>query len=548
MADISTAVGSATIGQVMIALTAKDMATGVIKKQIEETTKKVRQSAEEMQKRISAVSKAMKDWKEARKGMGILKKFFANMLFMDVKILVGLIEHLRLFGKIVSSVFGGVVKSGLALFGLVLGSALKSSESFQKSAKNIGENLKAMVVPAVQMVLPLINTLMSALDSLTSKLASFVNGLFGKTLASSKKQLKKLKSDTGSATKQLRRFDEINKLEGNGGGSSTAEGLTADNELADNLKAKLAEILTFFQPIIDAFATLWDSAKNLAKTFFEVVLPPLVETIKPILGDILVWVRDKFAEAILWVAEKLDWLAEWFVTHQDDIKSFLQNLYKFWTGFWNGLAKPALDAFIKFIGDRLESMFIFVGGIVSAIITVFTGLLQFINGVFTGDWELAWKGIKNILIGVFNGILTVIEWCYNAVIDFINGMINAINESGLAKALKEHTSFQGFNTINKAQFERIPQLANGGVISQPTLAMMGEYSGASSNPEIVAPQSIMAETFATAMIPLIEAIQQMGNEEVHIHLDSSMSAFARTITPYLDAESRRKGTRLVVEA
>ena len=42
-------------------------------------------------------------------------------------------------------------------------------------------------------------------------------------------------------------------------------------------------------------------------------------------------------------------------------------------------------------------------------------------------------------------------------------------------------------------------LANGGVITQPTLAMMGEYSGARNNPEIAAPQSLIEQTLAKAM-------------------------------------------------
>jgi hypothetical protein len=33
----------------------------------------------------------------------------------------------------------------------------------------------------------------------------------------------------------------------------------------------------------------------------------------------------------------------------------------------------------------------------------------------------------------------------------------------------------------------LPKFANGGVISGPTLGLMGEYPGASSNPEVVAP-------------------------------------------------------------
>ena len=33
----------------------------------------------------------------------------------------------------------------------------------------------------------------------------------------------------------------------------------------------------------------------------------------------------------------------------------------------------------------------------------------------------------------------------------------------------------------------IPMLADGGIASGPTLAMVGEYSGASGNPEVIAP-------------------------------------------------------------
>ena len=33
----------------------------------------------------------------------------------------------------------------------------------------------------------------------------------------------------------------------------------------------------------------------------------------------------------------------------------------------------------------------------------------------------------------------------------------------------------------------IPKLANGGIASGPTLALVGEYAGASGNPEVIAP-------------------------------------------------------------
>ena len=36
-------------------------------------------------------------------------------------------------------------------------------------------------------------------------------------------------------------------------------------------------------------------------------------------------------------------------------------------------------------------------------------------------------------------------------------------------------------------FAGLPKFANGGIVSSPTLGVMGEYSGARSNPEVIAP-------------------------------------------------------------
>jgi len=39
----------------------------------------------------------------------------------------------------------------------------------------------------------------------------------------------------------------------------------------------------------------------------------------------------------------------------------------------------------------------------------------------------------------------------------------------------------------KAGGGTVPKFANGGIVSGPTLGLMGEYSGARSNPEVIAP-------------------------------------------------------------
>ncbi|WP_196302704.1 hypothetical protein, partial [Streptococcus pneumoniae] len=52
--------------------------------------------------------------------------------------------------------------------------------------------------------------------------------------------------------------------------------------------------------------------------------------------------------------------------------------------------KPVFDAFIAVIHDVWD---------------VIIGIKDFIVGVFTGDWQQAWNGIKEIFAGVWNLII-----------------------------------------------------------------------------------------------------------------------------------------------
>ena len=163
--------------------------------------------------------------------------------------------------------------------------------------------------------------------------------------------------------------------------------------------------------------------------------------------------------------------------------------------------KKTVGAVFSFIGD-------IVGTAIGLVIDVLGGLIDFVAGVFTGDWGRAWDGI----VGIFNGIVDAIKGTINSVIGFINGLISGVC-SGINTIIKAMNKLKwdvpdwvpvlggktfGFN-LKTITAPKIPMLANGGVITQPTLAMMGEYSGASHNPEIVAPQSIIEQTLAKAM-------------------------------------------------
>lgn len=146
-------------------------------------------------------------------------------------------------------------------------------------------------------------------------------------------------------------------------------------------------------------------------------------------------------------------------------------------------------------------------------------LIQGFLGGITKTWEKitkffgdAFAGLKDLIKGAINGILGFVNGLISGVVGGVNLIVQAMNKlkfdvpdwvPGLGGK-----SF-GFN-LAEISAPQIPLLANGGVIRQPTLAMMGEYPGANSNPEIVAPQSMIAEIVSKAMSALVESNQEVA--------------------------------------
>lgn len=194
----------------------------------------------------------------------------------------------------------------------------------------------------------------------------------------------------------------------------------------------------------------------------------------------------------------------------------------------------------------------------------FTSSLSAIQNAVSSAWNSVstmtasiWNGIGEIIRGAVNGIISIINGMIQAVVNGINAVIDIIN--GFSFDVPEFaqealgTSKIGFD-IAKVTAPQIPLLANGGVITQPTLAMMGEYTGAGHNPEIAAPQSLLAETVSTSIAPLVAAMAELieylrdgGDQEIVIRFAASggLEQLVRLLKPYIDKEDNRRGGKLI---
>ena len=92
-----------------------------------------------------------------------------------------------------------------------------------------------------------------------------------------------------------------------------------------------------------------------------------------------------------------------------------------------GYLAAAVGGAIGVLGSLLKS----VTEVFSGITKIFSGIIDFIVGVFTGNWEKAWTGVKEIFGGIFESLVALAKAPINAVISIINGAIAGINNMGI---------------------------------------------------------------------------------------------------------------------
>lgn len=88
----------------------------------------------------------------------------------------------------------------------------------------------------------------------------------------------------------------------------------------------------------------------------------------------------------------------------------------------------------------------------------------------------------------------------------------------------------------------VPAFASGGIVSGPTLAMVGEYAGAVNNPEVIAPlsdlQKMMGDSEQTAVLLQILRAIERGQ---HITVTVSEREIGRAAARYNNREMRQTG-------
>lgn len=175
----------------------------------------------------------------------------------------------------------------------------------------------------------------------------------------------------------------------------------------------------------------------------------------------------------------------------DTVKAWLVNfgntVNQIWTNFSNmvGNAITAIGQKFPLLGAYLQGWWESIQAAVDNVKAIFQNIIDFISNVFSGNWSAAWQNIVNIFGNLFGMIVNLAKAPINGVISAINWVLSKINS--ISVTIPDWVPGVGGKTLG-FNIPTIPQLAEGGVATSPTLAEIGE----GREPEAVMPLSKLA--------------------------------------------------------
>ena len=141
------------------------------------------------------------------------------------------------------------------------------------------------------------------------------------------------------------------------------------------------------------------------------------------------------------------------------------------------------------------------------------------------DVKTALKNLKDKFSNIFDQIKNNVSRVVNTIRDKISGAINKVKEFfGFSnKEVTVTTKTKGGNPKGGRGTPQPRPFASGGVVKTPTLGLVGEYQGAKSNPEIIAPQSVITDIIDSRNDEMISVITQLFRQTISAIENQDMS-------------------------
>lgn len=380
----------------------------------------------------------------------------------------------RLKRIVASALVFNVVNKALSAMKNWMSKVILSNDEARASIAKLKGALLTLAQPIVEVIIPAFIALVNVLTRIISVVAQIVSLLFGKTASGSKQAAKNLDKETkalegvGSAADDaagsLAGFDEINTIqtENSGGGGGASTDIAPDFDFDTSMSEKQLENLLNLIELIGAALAAWkiSSALGLGMKGFLGILVAVYSAIQYAKGLFDAWVNgvswDNFMQMVAGAVGVAAGLALAFGPVAAGISLVVTGIGMLITGFhdamkngWNlqntllsiaGILETGIGiglitgsfipALIAGIAGLLLALTVATGHgeeLLQGVRDVMQGFLDFFTGIFTGDIDKAADGIRKIVEGLKEIVLSVVAGIKDGFLSFLNWLDQKTN-------------------------------------------------------------------------------------------------------------------------
>lgn len=226
--------------------------------------------------------------------------------------------------------------------------------------------------------------------------------------------------------------------------------------------------------IIGLIVSNWEKIKQFFQNGID-WLKGKSDWVHEMFGDTIGNIYDAFVNCLQGILDAFDGLFT-------GIKEVLDGIIMIFKGIFNGDMEMVLEGFKQIFKGVFDALYgiakyplsligISADEVFGGIKTALQGLFNVFKGIFTGDMKLVLDGFKQIFKGVFDALWGIAKAPLNLIIKGINSLIRGANK--IHFDIPDWVPGFGGKTFG-FNIQQIPLLAKGGVISQPTTAIIGE--------------------------------------------------------------------------
>lgn len=310
------------------------------------------------------------------------------------------------------------------------------------------------------------------------------------------------------------------------------------------------------------FRGILSAISSIGTWLWNNLVKPIIDWVKNLFGinspskvfmEIGVWLIEGLFQGIsnTWIS-----IVNFFGVSLEELKNFFANAWEnikikteevwngvkaFLQGLWNGIKATATEVF--------EGIKAFISNTTTAI----GANIDKFSKSFRDTWDKLWNGAKTVFSNVWDSLTGIVKGVINGIIGIVNRFIDFWNkiELNVPEVNIPLVGKVGGFSIGVPKIANIPMLARGGIVDQPTLAMVGERGK-----EAVVPleNTAFVDTLASALGNAVMSAMQMGNGggsgiessgDIILQIDGTI--LGRILGPILDKEKQRIGNNAIIQ-